>query len=225
MSNSLVNILVSPDAFFQEKKNGNEDLRVPALIVLAGGIISAAYAVLMAQLSARMMSSMMPGIESIILIAAFAGALIGTFIFWLIWAGVVYGISSVFKGQGSFRRTLEFTGYGFIPQLIGSVITLIAAAEYLPNIHVTAISTAGVPSDQLGEVIQDATTAMMHDPAMAALIQITSLVTIVFLLWSASIWIFGIRHARNLSPRDAALCVGIPVILYVIFLIYKLGAQ
>jgi len=65
----------------------------------------------------------------------------------------------------------------------------------------------------------------MHDPAMVEFIQITSLVTIVFLLWSANIWIFGIRHTRKLSPRDAALCVGIPVVLYVIFLIYKLGAQ
>jgi hypothetical protein len=225
MSNSIINILINPDAFFEERARGNEDLRIPALIVIAMGIIGAVYAVLMAELSARMMSAMMPGIESIILIAALAGALIGTLIFWLIWAGVIYGISSVFKGEGSFRRTLEFTGYGFLPQLIGSVITLIAAFEYLPKVHVTAISTAGISSDQLGQVVQNATNAMMHDPAMVEFIQITSLVTIVFLLWSANIWIFGIKHARALSPRDAALCVGIPVVLYVIFLIYKLGAQ
>jgi hypothetical protein len=224
MSNSITNILFNPDAFFQEKINGSENLRIPALVVLATGIVGAVSAVLMAQLSAKMMSSMMPGIESIIMIAALAGALIGTFIFWLIWAGLIYGISSVFKGEGSFRRTLEFVGYGFLPQLMGSVITLIAAFEYLPQVHVTAISTAG-SSDQLGQVVQNATNAMMHDPAMAEFVQVSSLVTIVFLLWSANIWIFGIRHARKLSPRDAALCVGIPVVLYVIFLIYKLGAQ
>jgi hypothetical protein len=199
MNNSILSILINPDAFFQEKVNSKEDLRIPALIVLVAGVVGAVYAVLMAQLSARMMSTMMPGIESIILIAALAGALIGTFILWLIWAGLIYGISSAFKGEGSFRRTLE--------------------------VHVTAISTAGVSADQLGQVVQDATNAMMHDPAMAEFIQITSLVTIVFLLWSANIWIFGIKHARKLSPRDAALCVGIPVVLYVIFLIYKLGAQ
>lgn len=225
MNNSILSILINPDAFFQEKVNSKEDLRIPALIVLVAGVVGAVYAVLMAQLSARMMSTMMPGIESIILIAALAGALIGTFILWLIWAGLIYGISSAFKGEGSFRRTLEFIGYGFLPQVIGSVITLGAALEYLPKVHVTAISTAGVSADQLGQVVQDATNAMMHDPAMAEFIQITSLVTIVFLLWSAHIWIFGIKHARKLSPRDAALCVGIPVVLYVIFLIYKLGAQ
>jgi len=204
---------------------GKEDLRIPALIVLASGIIGAVYAGLMAQLSAKMMSSMMPGIETIILIAALAGALIGSFIFWLIWAGVVYGFSSVFKGDGSFKKTMEFVGYGFLPQVIGSVITLVAAFEYLPQVHVAAISTAGLSSDQIGQVVKDATTSMMNDPAMAMFIQISTLVTIVFLLWSANIWIFGIRHARKLSPRDAALCVGIPVVLYVIFLIYKLGAQ
>jgi hypothetical protein len=95
----------------------------------------------------------------------------------------------------------------------------------LPQVHVTAISTAGLSSDQIGQVVKDATTSMMNDPAMAMFIQISTLITIVFLLWSANIWIFGIRHARKLSPRDAALCVGIPVVLYVIFLIYKLGAQ
>jgi hypothetical protein len=225
MNNSIVSILINPDAFFQQKMKEKEDLRIPALIVLAAGIVGAGYAVLMAQLSAKMMSSMMPGIESIILIAALAGALIGSFIVWLVWAGVVYGFSSVFKGDGSFRKTVEFVGYGFLPQVIGSVITLVAAFEYLPQVHVTAISTAGLSSDQIGQVVKDATTSMMNDPAMAMFIQISTLVTIVFLLWSANIWIFGVRHARKLSPRDAALCVGIPVVLYVIFLIYKLGAQ
>jgi len=225
MKNSIVSVLINPDAFFLEKMNAKEDLRIPALIVLVSGIIGAACAVLMAQLSAKMMSSMMPGIESIILIAALAGALIGSFIFWLIWTGVVYGFSSVFRGDGSFKKTMEFVGYGFLPQVIGSVITFVAAFEYLPQVHVTAISTAGLSSDQIGQVVKDATTSMMNDPAMAMFIQISTLVTIVFLLWSANIWIFGIRHTRKLSPRDAALCVGIPVVLYVIFLIYKLGAQ
>jgi len=30
-----------------------------------------------------------------------------------------------FDGKGSFRRTFEFTGYGFLPSLVGSAITTI----------------------------------------------------------------------------------------------------
>jgi hypothetical protein len=43
------------------------------------------------------------------------------------------------------------------------------------------------------------------------------------MLWSAHIWIFGMKHARGLSPRDAAICVGVPVVLYVLYLTYNLG--
>ena len=60
---------------------------------------------------------------------------------------------------------------------------------------------------------------------MMELTQITTLVSIIFMLWSAHIWIFGIKHARNLSMRDSAICVGVPVVLYVLFMIYNLGAM
>ena len=60
---------------------------------------------------------------------------------------------------------------------------------------------------------------------MMEMTQIISIVTIVFLLWSANIWIFGLQHARKLSARDAALCVGIPVIAWILYLIYMLGVS
>jgi hypothetical protein len=52
--------------------------------------------------------------------------------------------------------------------------------------------------------------------------QIISIISIVFLLWSANIWISGMRNARQLSERDSALCVGIPVILYILYSIYTM---
>jgi hypothetical protein len=67
--------------------------------------------------------------------------------------------------------------------------------------------------------------ALMHDPAMTELTQITTLVSIVFLLWSANIWIFALQYSRKLSPRDAALCVGIPVVVFVFYRIYQLGVM
>jgi hypothetical protein len=225
MKKSLFNVLISPDAFFRDAMDEQENFTVPVLIVLAVGIISAAYGYLIGGLTSQMMSAIMPGMESIILIMTVIGAIVGTFVFWVVWAAVMYGFSAVFKGEGSFKRVLEFTGYGYLPQIAGSVITLVAAFEYLPKIHVPQISTAGVPAEELGQVVQNAVMTMMKDPAMVELTQITVLVTIVFLLWSANIWIFGIRNGRKLSPRDAALCVGIPVILYIFYMIYNLGVS
>jgi hypothetical protein len=148
--------------------------------------------------------------------------LIVTFLFWVIFAGVFYVLSGFFKGQGSFRQCLQVTGYGYFPQIFGSLISLIVAIEYIPKVVVPHISSAALTNPQM---LQDAIRAMSHDPAMMELTQITSLVSIVFLLWSANIWIFGLQHARKLSPRDAALCVGIPVVLNILYMIYTLGVS
>ena len=222
MSHSLTELFLNPNAFFKDAMTRNESLKVPALIILGLGIVGAAYGYLIGSLSAKMMSAAMPGADVLIILSSVIGALIGTFIFWLIWAGVLYGLSFLFKGQGSFSRTLEFVGYGSLPQCIGAIITLVAAFEYIPKITVTPITSAMLQDPVL---LQQSMTAFLHDPAMVELTQITTLVSIVFLLWSANIWIFGIQHSRQLTMRDAALCVGIPVVLYIFYMIYSLGVS
>jgi len=222
MSQSLIDILFRPDAFFEHKGAEKESLKIPALIVLAGSIIAAANGYLMGELSARMFAGVMPGMDAVIYLSAMAGALIGVFIFWVIAAGIFYLLSSLFKGQGSFTRVLEFVGYGYLPQIIGSLITLVAAFEYLPRVTVPVLSKSALEDPA---VIEAAMKAFLHDPAMMEFTQVGSLIAIVFMLWSANIWIFGMTHARKLSMRDAAICVGVPVVLYVVYAIYHLGAM
>jgi hypothetical protein len=222
MKQSIFNVLINPDTFFAQAMGENENLTLPALIVLAGSIVAAAYGYLVGGLTAKMMASATPGVETIITISTILGAILGTFIFWIVWAGVFSAFSYAFKGQGSFRRMMEFVGYGYLPQILGSVISLVAAIEYIPRIAVPKISAAAL---QDTVVMEHTMKALMHDPAMMELTQITTLVTIVFLLWSANIWIFGAKHARQLSPRNSALCVGIPVVAYVLYMIYNLGVM
>jgi hypothetical protein len=222
MKYSLLDILIRPDAFFGTRMTEKESLKTPALIVLAGSIIAAANGYLIGGLSARMMASAMPGLETIITLSAIGGALIGTFIFWIIWSGIIFALSLAFKGQGSFTRLLQVVGYGYLPQIIGSVITLIVAIQYVPRITVPTLSTAAL---QDPAIVEQTMTAFMHDPAMLELTQITSLIAIVFLLWSANIWIFGVKHARRLSMRDAAICGAVPVVAYVLYITYTLGVM
>ena len=222
MSPSLIDVLLRPDAFFSNLKSEKESLKIPAFIILTGGIAAAIYGYLMAGLSAKMMAEVMPGMDAIIYLAATAGALIMTCIFWLIVAGIFYLISSLFKGQGSFNRVLEVVGYGYIPQIAGSLITIVAAIVYIPKIAVPTLTTASLQDPAM---VQQVTKAVMHDPAMMQLTQITTLISIVCLLLSAHLWIFGMKHARVLSPRDAAICVGVPIVLYVLYLTYNLGVM
>jgi len=221
MDNSVLTILMNPNGFFQDAMKKNKNLKIPAIIVLITAVISALAAYIIVGPTITMMSGLLSGMGTVIVIAAAGAALIITFISWLLYAGVFYLLSTVFRGKGTFNRTLEMVGYGFIPQIFGGLITLVAALYYIPQVVVQAIPSG----TQDSQIILDATTSLMHDTAMVAFTQLVTLISVVFLLWSASIWIFGLQHFRQLSMRDAALSVGIPVVLYSIYTIYKLGAM
>ncbi|MFQ6062073.1 MAG: YIP1 family protein, partial [Methanosarcinales archaeon] len=137
------------------------------------------------------------------------GALVMVFLMWLIYAGVFYVISLAFHGEGYFKRVFEFVGYGFIPTIVSSVIGLIAMIYVLPTMEF---------SFEDPQMIQQSMQAMMNNPVMQA----SSIIGILFTLWSANIWIFGIMHARKLSIRNAVITVGIPIGIYLIYIIYKL---
>jgi len=219
MKKSFVNILIHPSAFFQDGLSEKESLKIPGIIVLVLGIVSAGYAYLIGGLTGKLLAGIVPGMESIIAISTVLGAFVGIFLFWVIWTGVFYLISSFFKGQGTFKRSLEFVGYGYSPQIFGVILTILVALQYLPRVVVPRITSAAAQDPQ---AIIDATNALMHDPAMREMIQVASLISIVFLLWSANIWIAGMKSARQLSDRDAALCVGIPVVAYILYIIFTM---
>jgi len=219
MKPKFLDILVNPNAFFKEAMQENINLKIPALIILVAAVIGAVYGYVYGGLTAELMSTGMPGLETVILAFAVIAAFVSVFIFWVIWTAVIFLFSAVFKGKGTFKRTLEFVGYGYIPQIFGSLIAIIIALEYIPRVVIPHITQATLQDPQL---MQDAIKSLTHDPAMLEFTQISAIVTIVFLLWSANIWIFAIRHSRELSVRDAVICVMVPVIAFIIYLVYNL---
>lgn len=222
MTVSWIDLLVNPNRFFQQALGDTEQLKMPGLVVLAAAILGAAAGYFAGSLSARMLDTAMGGMGSIILIVAVLAAFVMTFVVWVVWAGVFYLIGRAFKGTGSFNRCLEVAGYGYLPQVIGAVITVILAFEYLPRVAVPSLTSAALTNP---EQIQAATLALTTDPAMVQFTQLSGIVAIVFLLWSANCWIFGIRQVQKLSLKNAAITVGIPVILFVIFQLYKLAGM
>jgi hypothetical protein len=224
MKNSLLSVLINPDAFFENALKGKESLRIPALIVLAGAVVAAAHGYIVGGPVSGLMAGAIPSLATVVLLAAVIGPLIITFLFWVIWAVLIFGISAVFKGAGTFKRTLEFVGYGYIPQIIGSLITLVVAFEYIPRVVIPHISFD--PNDPAaGQILQDAMKTLMHDPSMMEFTQIATIISIVFLLWSANIWIFGAKHSRQLTLRNAAICVAVPVVLYIIYTVYSMAVM
>ena len=285
MSASIPDILFRPDTFYENVVRESESLKIPALIILAGAIIGAVMAYLVAGPTARMMDGLSPGLGSLTIVLALLMGFMIVFFTWTFLAelfliismilrkevvpglnrefiaivlalgglffmvlpamapqnvtavpdtltivlsvlsllGIIAIVISIllFLSNNKYQRPLEFIGYGYLPQVLGSLVTLVLAYEYIPRVVVPKLTQAALNDPA---AITNATNALMHDPAMIELTQITTLVSIVFMLWSAHIWIFGIKHARGIPMRDAAICVGLPIVIYILYMIYNLGA-
>ncbi len=210
---SLMELLTNPRAFFEALEAHPVSLRIPFLIVLAVGVVGAIVAY---QVSASLMSAMdIPGMEGLGGVMGAIGAisaLIGTLLFWVIYTAVFFVISMAFKGQGDFNRLLAYVGYGHLPQVVGGIVSAALTWNYLSNLRVPSLTDP--------EAIQEWTTTLMQNPTM----QLATVVGLLFLLWSANIWIFGVRSGRKLSTRDAAITVGVPVLLYILYTAYTLVA-
>jgi hypothetical protein len=213
----MLEVLTNPNGFFGARMRETVSLKMPALIVLISGLISGIAAYLMMGITLELLSETLPpealGIATTIGgISAFIGALVASLIVWVIFAAVFFGISSLFKGEGSFKRTLEFVGYGYIPMILSGIISTILMYNF--------VSTAQIPlltdPTEVAEVIRQWVTT---NP----MVRLSSIIGMLFMLWSANIWVFGVKHARNLSTRNALITVAIPVAVYLVYSIWQLG--
>jgi hypothetical protein len=210
-------LLLRPDFYFEDLMKKEVNLKIPLIIILVGGILGAVSAYQVSGLTGQMFSQAMPGMGGIVTIGGALAGFVMFFLLWVIYSGIVFALSIAFKGTGSFKRTLEIIGLGSIPQVFGSAVTLLLSFYYLPLVQVPHITSLQNPA-----VVQAAVQQLMNDPAMRQLTLVSTAVGILFLLWSANIWIFGVRHARNLTLRHAVITVGIPVAAYVIYAVAML---
>jgi hypothetical protein len=208
---SMKDLIFNPQAFFAGKMAEEENLRIPVLILLAVAIISGTTAAIAAGPTVRMLPAEATSMGPIIPVIAFVFGFIGIFLLWWLVPGVLFTVISLaFKGTGSFKRTMEFVAYGAVPQLISGIISLAIFSSYFSSLSLSPVSDPALLAEQI--------TALMKAPVL----QVASLAGILFMLWSASLWIFGMKEARHLSTRDAAITVGVPVGLYILYSLYTL---
>ena len=191
------NVLTNPDRFFSGLSERDVNLTTPVGIVLIRTVIDAIYVVigLGVLLIRNFQEYVVP--SGIVIAVLVVSGLAMSFICWFIWAVLFYIISIRFKGNGSFKRCLEFTGYGFIPVIVASVIEL--------AVLMVVLLTVEFPAESL-ELMAD---ALMQNSLMKKIPAITCL----FGLWSAYIWTCGVKHARKISTRDALITVGVPGVI------------
>lgn len=158
-------LITNPNRFFAELSGRDPNLLAPFVIVLITATISAVSTAMMPYNSGAA--------------AEVAIRLITPFIWWFLFAGAFYALSIFFRGAGSFKRVLEFTGYGFIPQILSAIFNAIIMHALLPLL-------ASLPQFTLYAI---------------------AIASLLLFLWSAAIWAFAVKHARNLSTQDALFTV------------------
>lgn len=203
----ITGVLTNPNAFFSEKMQESIDLKIPFLIVFIVALISGVGGYIMA--NAVLIN--IPEAASFASVAAIGGAIgafVTVFIMWLVYTGIFHGISALLGGTGSFKRSLEVVGYGYIPTILSSIIGIVGMQSLIGNLQNINIEDSAAYAE-----------IVAADPVLQAV----SVIGMIFMLWSANIWIFGMKHARSLTTKNAVITVGIPIALYLLYSIFQLG--
>ena len=206
---NIVDLLLRPAAFFPGCIEGDKpDLKIPLVIVVIYGIVSALSAVSVSSVTMAMMPAELAGMETIMIAIGAVSAFIGALIFWVVLAAIFHGISALRGGKGDFQRTLAVTGYGGLPMVFGSILSGIIIYYSLSGMTIRPVSDPM----QVGPAV----TELMSGPSM----MMASIISLLFVIWSANIWVFGMKEARNISGKDAVITVGIPVVLYCMMIFF-----
>ena len=211
----MLKLLSNPNGFFSDLKKEEVKLKKPMAILIALAILLSAYQyILMLKLS----QAFPPKLAVFFKMSAYfsiIGSLIGVFGVWLITAAIMHVVSALFNGKGSFRRTLEFVGYGFLPSLIGSLITFPMSAYYITNAEIPKIDIATFQQNPkiLG--------ALIASLIPKDVIYSNILIYIAMTIWSLSIWSFAIKHAREIELKKAFISALIPTVIFGIYQIWK----
>lgn len=205
---SALSLLTDPEAFFG-RQGTDPSLKGPLVVVTLIAAVNAVASVLQFRFMARLFenSGMGSGFATAIQAFSFVFVIAGPFVVWLLYAGVFQGISVLFDGDGDFSTTLAFVGWGFVPSVMGSV------ASVAINFYRFNVRGIDVPSEMTVEAYQQFSQSLQTGPLVA----LSAALGIVFTLWSAFLWTFGLRHARSLSVRQAALTVALPVLVGLAF--------
>ena len=210
-------LITDPNGFFEGLKQKEVRIRKPLLtIVLPLAILLSIYQYfLMNKLSQAFPAE----ITQFFLVGAYIGIIgsfVGIFAVWLILAVIMHGISSFFGGKGSFRRTFEFTGYGFLPSLVGSAITVPLSLNYILNAKIPRISITQL--QQNPNVIKTVMLSLIPKD----LVYSNLIINLAITAWSLTIWTFAVKHARDIELKKAFVSALIPTIIFSIYQVWNL---
>ena len=212
----IIELLTNPRAFFSTICKLEPSLKIPALIILVMAIVGSVTGYMMGELSGKLFAGMMEGLATIAAVSAAISTFISTFIIWLVATVILFGLQKVMQGTGTFKRVMEICGYGMVPLVFATIITLLLSGYYIPQADISPIRSTNP------EEISQAAMSMMLDPALHEFSIISTIVTIIFLIWVANIWSIGVETCCGLPAKKALIVAGLPVLIYIAYTLASL---
>ncbi|MEF8830538.1 MAG: Yip1 family protein [Halobacteriales archaeon] len=220
MSRQYTDLLTDPRSFF-EREGEHPSVLLPATVVLLVGTLSALGAWFNFQRRSEFIERVTQeaaagnaeGIQAFV--AAFGVIMVGitfvaAFIGWLYYGAFTFGISALLDGEGDFKTTIAFVGWGFVPKLFE--VALKAVGKW----YVTG--SVELPAEASQSALQAYSQAVSGHPVNVAMV----VLGIAALLWSGYIWYHGLQVSRRLDGREALIAVGIPVGLVLLTRLWNL---
>jgi len=133
-------LITNPNMFFAKLKQKETRIRKPLVIMFALAVLVSAYQYFLVTKISQAFPAEIAKFFAVGAYVGIIGSFIGMFAVWPILAMIMHGLSAFFGGEGSFRRTFEFVGYGFLPSLVGSAITVPMSWYYISKAEVPKIS-------------------------------------------------------------------------------------
>jgi hypothetical protein len=205
---SSLSVLTNPDGYFARASDDPSLLR-PALVVLAVGVISAVASLPVVQAVQSAFPDEAAAVGTFALVGGVVGGFLGVLVFWALYTVVFHALAvAVFGGEGSLSRLLSYVGWGYLPGIVSAAVG--AVVNYVVFQNVTP------PSNP--QQVQAFVQSVRSQPEFL----VAGVVGLAVLLWQGFIWTFAVQHSHDLDLRSAAITVGIPVGLQVLWQLYNL---
>ncbi|AEH06436.1 YIP1 family protein [Methanothermococcus okinawensis] len=211
---NLSELILNPNNFFKNLSNKEISLKTPFLIVLIFSALTAIYTYYTTSIMFKIFPADMQNMMAISTIIAAVSAFVGGFIAWLLIAGIMHIISIAFKGEGSFKRTFEFTGYGLLPNLLALCITIPIGYYFLSNVHIQPLTMGQLQNPIIVKHV-------MSSIIPKTMVYTNLLIGIAVTLWNLGLWTYGIKYARNLELKKAFIVALIPTVLFGAYQLYS----
>ncbi len=199
-----MDFLTNPDRFLERQKD--KGLLAPLAVVTVAAAVSSMSAYLTLPYLIQFIKSQLTENVAIsqqqldvILSMTYYGTIvspfIATFVWWLILSLILYVISGILGGSGSFSTLAKLVSFSYIPPILLSPVTTYLAVESSKHLLYGATKAYIIPS---------------------------TTVQIAIAAWQAVYWTFAVKNARNLELRKSAITAGIVFVGYAVLTLLSL---